>query len=69
VFNSNKRVSSRYCFAGYKLWDANICVAYNETVVGRIAPLWDKDMPVISKLNVLRDGLVFFSRFTTINNI
>ena len=44
--------------ADYKLYDAKVHDAYNKTVVERISPLWDKDMFVISKWNVLSDGFV-----------
>jgi len=39
VFNSNRRSSRRYRFAGYKLSDAKVRAAYNEFVVKRVAPL------------------------------
>jgi len=35
-------------FAGYKLSDAKVHVAYNASVVERVALLWDKDMSVMN---------------------
>jgi len=52
VFNSKRQSSRRYCFAGYKLSDAKVCAEYNEFVVERVAPLWDKDMSVMNKWNI-----------------
>jgi len=58
VFNSNRRNSRRYRFASYKLSDAKVRAAYNEFVVERVAPQWDKDMSVMNKWNVLCDRFV-----------
>ena len=55
MYKFRRQGSGRYRFAGYKLCDDNV---FNKTVVERIAPLWDKDMSVISKWNVLHDEFV-----------
>jgi len=58
VLQANRQSSRRYHFAGYKLFNTKVHAACNEFVVERGAPLWDKDMSVMNKWNVLRDGCV-----------
>jgi len=58
VFNSKRRSPGKYHFAGYKLCDANVRAAFSEAVEESIAPLWDKDMAVIGKWDVLRDRVL-----------
>ena len=40
--------SGRYRFAGYKLCDDKVRDVFNKTVVKTVAPLWDKDVCLLS---------------------
>jgi len=48
----------RRCFAGYKLRDRSVGVAFNDEVVKRISSVWSDDVSFEEKWSTIRDGFV-----------